>query len=356
MVQWRLFFLGLVLWIWFPQMTTGCTLYIVIGYNLVSCPYVRGQNTLGELGFTIPNSTFFKFDNASQTWQRADFDGISWQPNLRLLPGEGGFLKSPVPAIIELTGDLQPPVLPVVIPTNRWYLLSRQADDIGTYSNIVGLPPYEGVGFAPWMGVGYRLNEYANGSWVPGDTEPTIGPCTAVWIGTVTPGTVPSVPGNPEGPTIPGQPQDCTIAAGSDAIFSVSASGPQPYTYQWYFNGKAVDGATEAQYTRRAAQAADAGRYFVVVSNTVASLRSADAFLTVTSTSPFAVTIFGFTNSQFGFSVANPSRQTVVIQASSNLFDWVSLQTNRSGDSTVYFLDTQPATAPAKWYRAQLLP
>jgi hypothetical protein len=80
---------------------------------------------------------------------------------------------------------------------------------------------------------------------------------------------------------ITSQPQSETVTVGSTATFSVTASGSQPLSYQWRFNGGNIPGATAASYTIASAQANQAGSYTVVVSNQGASVTSAPAVLSV---------------------------------------------------------------------------
>jgi hypothetical protein len=85
-------------------------------------------------------------------------------------------------------------------------------------------------------------------------------------------------------PTITTQPNSQTITAGQTAIFSVTASGTAPLSYQWAKNGFAISGATAASYTTTATTSTDNGSQFVVtVSNSAGSVTSAAATLTVTS-------------------------------------------------------------------------
>jgi DNA-binding beta-propeller fold protein YncE len=74
---------------------------------------------------------------------------------------------------------------------------------------------------------------------------------------------------------------------------------------------------------------------------------------------PLAITpdaAFGFTNGVFGFNVTGPSGYNVVIQASTDLQAWISLQTNLLGSGTLYFSDPQSATNIRRFYRVQLSP
>ncbi len=46
-------------------------------------------------------------------------------------------------------------------------ILSRQTNDVGTYENIVGLPPSDGSQEQVWNGTGYVTYQYSGGAWSP---------------------------------------------------------------------------------------------------------------------------------------------------------------------------------------------
>ena len=95
----------------------------------------------------------------------------------------------------------------------------------------------------------------------------------------------------PVAPSITTQPSSKTITAGQTATFSVSASGTAPLNYQWQKNGTAIGGATLSSYTTPAETTADSGAQFtVLVSNSVGSLTSNAATLTVNAPTPGALT------------------------------------------------------------------
>ena len=79
------------------------------------------------------------------------------------------------------------------------------------------------------------------------------------------------------------QPQSQTVTKGSTAQFTVVASGQPAPTYQWYFNGSAFNGATSSTLSLPNVQTTDAGDYTVVVSNSLGSVTSNKATLTVTN-------------------------------------------------------------------------
>lgn len=105
-------------------------------------------------------------------------------------------------------------------------------------------------------------------------------------------------------PAITTQPTSRTVTAGSSTTFTVVASGTNPLTYQWRFNGTAISGATSASYTLANAQSANAGGYTAVVTNSAGSATSNAATLTVTS-SPTAPAI-----------TTQPASQTVTVGSS----------------------------------------
>ena len=82
-------------------------------------------------------------------------------------------------------------------------------------------------------------------------------------------------------PTIQTQPQGQTVSAGNSVQFSVTATGRPSPTYQWYFNGTSINGATNSAYSLSNAQSGNSGDYTVVVSNVVGSVTSDGATLTV---------------------------------------------------------------------------
>jgi uncharacterized delta-60 repeat protein len=65
---------------------------------------------------------------------------------------------------------------------------------------------------------------------------------------------------------------------------------------------------------------------------------------------------FGFANGQFGFNVFSAVAGTVTFQASTNLKQWLPLQTNAIGADPVYFTDPQSPSLPRRFYRAVFRP
>jgi hypothetical protein len=86
----------------------------------------------------------------------------------------------------------------------------------------------------------------------------------------------------PVAPSITVQPNSQMVMTGQTASFSVTATGTAPLSHQWRKNGVAITGATSSSYTVPATTSSDNGVQFtVLVSNTVGSVTSSPATLTV---------------------------------------------------------------------------
>ncbi len=103
-------------------------------------------------------------------------------------------------------------------------------------------------------------------------------------------------------PTISTQPVSQTVNAGSSVTFSVVASGNGTLSYQWYFGGAAISGATSPNYIISSATTANAGSYYVIVTNTVGTSTGSTTSSTATLTVNAAPTI-----------TTQPASQTVVL-------------------------------------------
>lgn len=86
----------------------------------------------------------------------------------------------------------------------------------------------------------------------------------------------------PVAPSITAQPASVSTTVGQTATFSAAATGSGTLAYQWRRDGNAIAGATAASYTTAVLGLADNGaRFDVVVSNSVGSVASSAALLTV---------------------------------------------------------------------------
>ncbi len=145
-------------------------------------------------------------------------------------------------------------------------------------------------------------------------------------------------------PTITKQPKTkSTVVGATSAKFSVTASGTQPLSYQWQFNGAAIAGQTNSIITLSNIVATTAGTYTVTVTNVAGSANSQPAILTVNTLPGIAAPPQNVTTNQgspAGFSVTATGTAPLSLQWLYN-GDPVAGATNAS----LSFAGVQPTNA-----------
>jgi hypothetical protein len=118
-----------------------------------------------------------------------------------------------------------------------------------------------------------------------------------------------------------------------------------------------LTGSTNASYVIANVQPSNAGSYDVIVTNNYGAITSAVVTLTIgtPSTPPQIIASgasFGFQTNKFGFNINGYVGQSIVVDGSTNLTQWIPLLTNSAGSSPFYFFD--PASTNFRWrfYRA----
>ncbi|MFA6542835.1 MAG: immunoglobulin domain-containing protein, partial [Limisphaerales bacterium] len=145
-------------------------------------------------------------------------------------------------------------------------------------------------------------------------------------------------------PTIVVPPVSQTVVAGSNATFTVTATGDAPLSYQWRFGGTAITGATSATLTLAAVQAAQAGDYAVVVTNPFGTATSTNATLTLktppfVATQPQSLTVLKGTNASFSVTAGGDGPftyqwrfgGTIITDATNATVTLTNVQTNQAG-------------------------
>jgi hypothetical protein len=246
------------------------TIPINAGLNLIANQLDHGSNTLNEVFANVPDGCVLsKYNNPSGTWSNSYFSAGSWMSGtLTLSPGEGAYLQSPTNFTLTVTGTPHVPVLPVSISPGHLYLLSCQTNDIGTWDNIVGTDP-ENATLAYTYNGGFTAYQYSSddGAWLP--SAPSVPVGSALWIRTPGGGGSLYPP-----PVITQQPQNQFVPMGSNATFTVAATGTPPLRYQWRLNGAAILDATNAFLTVLYSGSTNIEVYDVVVSNDFGSIDS----------------------------------------------------------------------------------
>lgn len=130
-------------------------------------------------------------------------------------------------------------------------------------------------------------------------------------------------------PSITTNPASADVTVGANATFSVSATpNDGTLTYQWYFDGRQISGATSATLTIPNAQLSSAGSYSVDVGSTALAPywadSSAEAILTVWSANPTGTALPKYPSVYFNYAaieVAYGAPVTLSLQGSTSAAD-----------------------------------
>jgi hypothetical protein len=153
-------------------------------------------------------------------------------------------------------------------------------------------------------------------------------------------------------PMITVQPSAVVVNPGSNATFTVTATGTGPLLYQWRFNGNTIAGATNSSFARSNVQYTNGGLYSVVIANATGSDTSPGAELII---KPQFIST-QITNTGFFLLLNGTPGKSYSIEAAANLSNWISLGSVSNSAVNSQFLDTNRAANPIRSYRLKLLP
>jgi hypothetical protein len=179
---------------------------------------------------------------------------------------------------------------------------------------------------------------------------------TYVLVASNAAGSTASAPANLEvvvPPAITAQPSNELALIGSSVQLSVTASGTQPLTYQWQFNGTNLDGARGVTLTIDNVQASQAGSYSVAVSNDGGSTNSTAAMLTVVKR-PNLVPHPPTNNGLFTFTLQGDAGMNYEIQSTTNYQQWNALGILSNITGQADFTDLTSSNGGFRFYRARL--
>lgn len=158
-------------------------------------------------------------------------------------------------------------------------------------------------------------------------------------------------------PAILAQPLSQIVPPGSNATFTVTATGTAPLSYQWRFEGDDLPGATASVFTRTNVQPADAGNYSVMVTNPAGGVLSSNATLALSTPQPVALlSPLRLENGQFQFTVTGAVNQAFSIHASTDLLAWTSLSTNTLTNGAQVYVDFAATNFTRRFYRGLSAP
>ena len=154
----------------------------------------------------------------------------------------------------------------------------------------------------------------------------------------------------PAPPGITQPPQSLTVLAGQNSSLSVIATGPG-LGYQWVFKNSGISGASATVLGLTNISSANAGPYVVIVTNSLGSVTSSVA--TVTVALPPTVKLGSTTPGTIQLNALSIPGLTYVVQTATNLFNpvWLPVLTNNTGAGGVVSFQTNTTGAVLQFYR-----
>jgi Fibronectin type III domain len=116
--------------------------------------------------------------------------------------------------------------------------------------------------------------------------------------------------------------------AGQYVILKVPAGGTSPLTFEWRFNSTDIPAATNGSLTLNTITTNQAGTYSVTVSDDAGATTNLTIYLAVYPTAAATLTPATIIGGPFSFNVSGVPGFGYIVQASTNLADWESVQTN----------------------------
>ena len=154
-------------------------------------------------------------------------------------------------------------------------------------------------------------------------------------------------------PSITTEPTNQTVVPGASASFFASAKGSSPMSYQWFFDNKAIPGATANTFSITNARVIDAGSYALIITNLAGSAASSNAYLKVlvapTLAAPEAI------GSGISIPVPSVAGLNYLLEYKNTLEDpdWTAVTSWAAGTGGILVLqDTNTPSAP-RFYRVR---
>jgi uncharacterized repeat protein (TIGR01451 family) len=152
-------------------------------------------------------------------------------------------------------------------------------------------------------------------------------------------------------PTVTTQPTNQIALPGATVTVVSAANGTSPLSYQWFFNGTNITGATSNTLTLTNVQAPEAGGYYLMITNPAGSTASSNAQLTILV--PPSISSVKLTKTNLSVSLSSVIGLTYTLQYKNNVTDpaWTPLLPPLAGTGgTLILQDTNTAMA-SRFYR-----
>jgi Immunoglobulin I-set domain len=159
-------------------------------------------------------------------------------------------------------------------------------------------------------------------------------------------------------------PVGISVQNGGTAIFTATATSLSPMTIDWLFNGKPVSATNTTVVTLLGVSTltvnnispAGQGTYSIVASNKYGSVTNSATLVVLLNTVSNVLNILstgtGMTANGFQIHLSGPVGSNYVIQASSDLKNWVPISTNAAPTGSVSYTDAAATNLSFRYYRA----
>jgi uncharacterized repeat protein (TIGR03803 family) len=163
-------------------------------------------------------------------------------------------------------------------------------------------------------------------------------------------------------PTITTQPASQAAVAGANVLLSVASSGARPFCYQWKRNGtNLVDGGNLSGSTARTlalagVSLADSATYSVSLSNSLGSVTSAAAHLTVVYPPAFLSAVNSNCTLALTYSTMSGQKYRLLYKNDLRTNTWSALGGTITASSNALTAYDNPCTNSQRFYRLLLIP
>ncbi|MEC9080477.1 MAG: immunoglobulin domain-containing protein, partial [Verrucomicrobiota bacterium] len=236
------------------------------GKSLIANPLSREDgNLVANLFPSLPEgSSLAKLDEATGQLVVNVFEDGAWKdPSMSLNPGEGAVIDNAgeVPLAVEYVGVGLQGDLNSAVPAAAAFR-STMTPIEGGVTTALGLPATDGLQVQLFDNASgsYVTHTFSEGTWQPIEPVVALGQAFRVIAGASFEWHQSVAYNEIIMPEVTTQPEDQIVTSGSWLGLSVGGKG-DPLNYQWYLDGKAIDGATRSALAFETATEAEAGQY-----------------------------------------------------------------------------------------------
>lgn len=154
-------------------------------------------------------------------------------------------------------------------------------------------------------------------------------------------------------PVVTVPPLSQSVKAGSNVLFTITASGNPAPSYQWFFNSNVISGATASSYIRSNAQVVHAGNYSVVISNSAGTVATNAALTVLPLASLWLQSITPLPDGRMTLVVTGEPGYAYAVEYTTNLSVWQEITNLANPTGTSSFTDNSATNHDQGFYRAR---